>query len=69
VEILVIRYYTGTTMMSGGSISIKLIDDLEVRVFCAMVVRVYGSLGTQFTSSVNMGVVDGVMNDRMFSWA
>jgi hypothetical protein len=52
-----------------GSINIGVIDSLETQVFCAMVVRIFGSLGTQRISRVHLEIVERVMDGWMYAWA
>jgi hypothetical protein len=54
--------------MSEGSINIGAINSLETQVFCAMVVRIFGSLGTQRISGVHLTIAERVMDGHMYPW-
>jgi len=54
--------------MSGSVIRIETIDDLLMECIAAMVVRIYGSLGTQRITGGQLRVVDRVLNGDLFAW-
>jgi len=59
---LVARHYTGLNPMSGSVIRIEAIDDLLMECITAMVVRIYGSLGTQQITGGQLRIVEWVLD-------
>jgi hypothetical protein len=54
--------------MSGLVIHIEAIDDLLIECIVAMVVRIYGSLGTQRITGGQLRVVEQVLDGHLFAW-
>jgi hypothetical protein len=65
---LVARHYMGPNPMSGSVIRIEVIDDLLTECIVAMVVRIYGSLGTQQITGGQLRIVEWVLDGDLFSW-
>jgi hypothetical protein len=65
---LVARHCTGPNPMSGSVIQIEAIDDLLTECITAMVVRIYGSLGTQRITGGQLRIVERVLDGDLFSW-
>jgi hypothetical protein len=64
----VARHCIGSNPMSGSVIQIEAIDNLMMECIAAMVVRIYGSLGTQQISGVQLRVVEWVLDGDLFAW-
>ena len=54
--------------MSGRSINIGAIDSLETQEFCVMIVRIFGSVGTQHISRVHLELVEREMDGWLYAW-
>jgi hypothetical protein len=54
--------------MSGSVIRIEAIEDLLTECIAAMVVRIYGSLGTQRITGGQLRIVERVLDGDHFSW-
>jgi hypothetical protein len=65
---MVARHCTGSNPMSGSVIRIEAIDDLLTECITAMVVRIYGSLGTQWITGGQLRVVEQVLDGDLFAW-
>jgi hypothetical protein len=65
---LVARHCTGSNLMPVSVIRIESIDDLLTECIAAMVVRIYGSLGTQRITSGQLRVVEQVLDGDLFVW-
>jgi hypothetical protein len=65
---LVVRHCSGPNPMSGSVIRIEAIDDLLTECIDAMVVRIYGSLGTQQITGGQLRIVERVLDGDLFSW-
>jgi hypothetical protein len=59
---------SGPNSMSGSVIQIEVIDDLLTECITAMVVRIYGSLGTQWITGGQLRIVEWVLDGDLFSW-
>jgi hypothetical protein len=65
---LVARHYTRLNPVSTSVIRIQAIDDLLIEFITAMVVRIYGSFGTQKITRGLLRVVERVPDGDLFSW-
>jgi hypothetical protein len=54
--------------MSGSVIQIEAIDELLIECIVAMVVRIYGSLGTQRITGGQLRIVERVLDGDLFVW-
>jgi hypothetical protein len=69
VETMVARHCSGLNPMSGSVIvQIEAIDDLLTECIATMVVRIYGSLGTQWITGGQLRVVEEVLDGDLFAW-
>jgi hypothetical protein len=62
------RYYSGENFMSSTVVSIRVMDALAHRCIAAMIVRVYGSLATEWISGGQRCVMERVLDGEHFSW-
>jgi hypothetical protein len=62
------RYCSGPNYMSDTVVSIGAMDALEHRCIAVMIVRVYGSLVTQWISGGQLMVMERVLAGEHFSW-
>jgi hypothetical protein len=65
---LVAHHCTGPNPMLGLVIRIETIDDLLTECIATMVVRIYGSLGTQWITGGQLRIVEWVLNGDLFAW-
>jgi hypothetical protein len=66
VETIVMRHCSGLNPMSGSVVRIEALDDLLTECIEAMVVRIYGSLGTQWITGGKLRVVEEVLDGDLF---
>jgi hypothetical protein len=62
------RYYSRDDFMSGSVVSIRAMDDLVHCYVAVMVVRVYGSLSTQWISGGQLRIMGRALAGEHFSW-
>jgi hypothetical protein len=62
------RYCSGENFMSGTVVSISAIESLAHHCIAAMIVRVYGSLATQWISGGQLLVLERVVGGEQFAW-
>jgi hypothetical protein len=62
------RYCMRDDFMSGSVVSIGAMDALVHRCVAAMVVRVYGSLATQWISGGQLRIMERALVGKHFSW-
>jgi hypothetical protein len=68
VETIMGRHYFKSNPMSGLVMWIEAIDDLFTKYIAAMVVRIYGFLGTHRIIGGQMRVVEEVLDGDLFAW-
>jgi hypothetical protein len=61
------RFYPGVKFMSGTVVSIRAMDALANHCIPAMIVRVYGSLATQWINSGQLCVMERVLSSEHFA--
>jgi hypothetical protein len=61
------RYCSGENFMSGTMVSISDIDSLAHRCIATMIVRIYGSLATQWISGGQLLVLERVVGGEKFA--
>jgi hypothetical protein len=62
------RYSSGENFMFGTVVSIGVMDSLAHHCIAMMIVRVYGSLATQWISGGHLCVMEKVLSSEHFSW-
>jgi len=67
VETMVACHCSGSNPMLGSVVCIEAIDDLLTEFITAMVVRMYGSLGTQQIIGGKLKVAEEVMDGDLFA--
>jgi hypothetical protein len=65
---LAAHHCTGPNPMSGSVLCIEVIDDLLTECITLMVVRIYGSLATQWITGGQLRVLEKVLDGDLFSW-
>jgi hypothetical protein len=68
VDTIATHHCSGPNPMSGLVMQIEAIDDLLTKCITIMVVRIYGSLGTQWITGGQLRVVEEVLDGDLFSW-
>jgi hypothetical protein len=68
VETMVARNCSRMNPMSGSFICNESIDELLTNFIVAMVVQIYGSLGTHWITSGKLRVVEQVLDGDLFAW-
>jgi hypothetical protein len=67
VETMTDRHCTGLNPMLGSVVLIEAIGDLLTECIATMMVRIYGSLGTQRITSGQLRVVEQVLDGDLFA--
>jgi hypothetical protein len=62
------RCYIRLNPILGSVIQIEAIDDLLMECIIAMLVRIYGSLGTQWITRGQLRIVERVLDGDLLSW-
>jgi hypothetical protein len=57
-----IHHCSGPNLMSGSFIQIEVLDDLMTEYIAAMVVRMYGSLGTSWITGAQLRIVEWLLD-------
>jgi hypothetical protein len=68
VETMAAQNFLGPNPMSGSIVWIEAIDELLIECIATMVVRIYGSLGTQPITCGQLRVVEEVLDGDLFAW-
>jgi hypothetical protein len=62
------RYCSGPNIMSGSVVHIEAMDDLLHQCIATMIVRIYGSLATQWISGGQLSIMQRVLDGDFFAW-
>jgi hypothetical protein len=61
-------YYSGEDFMSGSMVRIGVMDSLVHICIATMIIRVYGSLDTQWISGGQLRIMQNTLGGENFSW-